>query len=159
MSKNNVAKDLPVLPQVSINRLFEAPVDLVFSMWTKPEYLIKWWGPQNNVNSICEMELRPGGTIRIVMNMEDGGVIHVHGIFNEVIAPCRLVFTTIKEDETGTARMEVLHTVSLTEEKAGTRMVMNVVIVKTGPEFIDSCQDMETGWNQCLGRLAEQLLK
>jgi uncharacterized protein YndB with AHSA1/START domain len=150
---NNASKQ-----QVLINRMFEAPIDLVFSMWTNPEYLARWWGPKNNINPVCEMNVWPGGSIRIVMQMEDGQLIQVTGVFDEISAPGRLVFTTIKEDENGDDRMEVVHTVTLTEENGKTRLTMKVDVIKTSPVFSTSCQGMELGWNQSFDRLAEQLI-
>jgi len=147
----------PARPQVSITRVFEAPIDLVFSMWTNAEYLARWWGPKNNTNSACEMDARPGGAIKIVMQMEDGLVVHVDGVFNEVSAPHRLVFTILKEGEAGKTGLEVLHTITLTEADGKTTQIMKVIIVRSSPEFSTSCQGMELGWNQSLDRLAEQL--
>ncbi|MDB5023584.1 MAG: hypothetical protein JWP78_1339 [Mucilaginibacter sp.] len=156
MLNNNEFVNSPAKQEVLITRIFEAPIDLVFSMWTNPEYLARWWGPKNNTNSACEMDVRPGGAIKIMMQTGDGQVIQVTGRFNEIDAPYRLVFTTTK-DQNGNAGLEVLHIVTLTEEKGKTRLVMKVAIIKTRPEFITSCQGMDLGWNQSFDRLAEQL--
>ena len=158
MLNNKEGVNIPSKQHILITRIFEAPIDLVFSMWTNPEYLARWWGPKNNINPVCEMDVQPGGSIKIIMQTEEGQRIDVIGVFNEISAPDRLVFTTIKDDENGNARMEVLHTVILTEENGKTRLIMNVAIIKSGPEFITSCQGMELGWNQSFDRLAEQVI-
>jgi uncharacterized protein YndB with AHSA1/START domain len=157
MYSNEEHINIPARQQVLITRVFEAPIDLVFSMWTNPEYNARWWGPKNNINPVCELDVRPGGSIKIIMQMEDGHLIPVIGIFNEISGPNRLVFTTMEVDENGIARMEVLHTVTLAEENGKTKLTMKVVIIKSSPEFTTSCQGMELGWNQSFDRLAEQL--
>jgi uncharacterized protein YndB with AHSA1/START domain len=156
LSKNDFIAG-PAKQQVLVTRIFDAPIDLVFSMWTNPEYLAIWWGPKNNTNPVCEMDVRPGGTIRIAMQMENTQLVYVTGIFNEVSPPNRLVFTTLK-DENGEAGLEVLHTVTLTEAYGQTKLCMSVTIIKTSPEFMTSCQGMEAGWNQSFDRLAELLI-
>jgi uncharacterized protein YndB with AHSA1/START domain len=144
--------------QALIDRVFEAPIDLVFSMWTNPEYLARWWGPKDNVNPVCEMDARPGGLIKILMRTRDGELIPVSGIFNEVRPPERLVFTTMREDKSGTARMEAVHTVTLKQENGKTRLIMLVEVTKPGPEFVSSCQGMELGWGQSFDRMAAQMV-
>jgi uncharacterized protein YndB with AHSA1/START domain len=159
MVKNDELITDPQKQQVLITRVFEAPIDLVFSMWTNPEYYKIWWGPKNNTNPVCEMDVRPGGAIKIIMSTGDNRVIPVTGVFNEISIPDRLVFTTMENDKDGNALLEVLHTVDLTEAEGITRLVMKVEVIKSGPDFTTSCQGMKLGWNQSFDRLAEQLLK
>ncbi|HMH22822.1 MAG TPA: SRPBCC domain-containing protein [Puia sp.] len=148
----------PAKQQVLVTRIFEAPVDLVFSMWTNPEHHKRWWGPKNNTNLVCEMDVRPGGPIIIIMQTGDGRTIPVTGIFNEVSPPNRLVFTTMENDGHGNTLMEVSHTVTLTEENGKTRLIMTIVVLQSSPGFVTSCQGMELGWNQSFDRLAEQMI-
>jgi uncharacterized protein YndB with AHSA1/START domain len=47
--------------QLSITRLINAPRELVFEVWTKPEHIKEWWGPNGFTNTIFNMDVKPGG--------------------------------------------------------------------------------------------------
>lgn len=158
MAIKNDLIDNPVKHQVLITRIFDAPRELVFSMWTNPQYLAKWWGPKDFTNPVCEMDVHKGGAIKIVMQAPDGSKIPVTGVFQEILESERIVFTTMKIDESGNAELEVLNTVTFSEENGKTKLVMKAVVVKSTPEAVASLQGMETGWNQSLDRLAETLV-
>ena len=75
-----------------IERDFDAPRALVFAAWTDPKHLGQWWGPEH-YQSRCEVDLRPGGAFRIVM-LRDGVEYPMDGVYREIAAPERLVYTT-----------------------------------------------------------------
>ncbi len=54
---------LPNERTVTITRVFDAPRELVFRMWTESEHMAQWWGPQCFTNPVCEIDVRPGGKI------------------------------------------------------------------------------------------------
>ena len=58
--------------ELTVTRVFDAPRELVFTMWTDPEHMAQWWGPQGFTNPVCEMDVRVGGAIRIHMRGPDG---------------------------------------------------------------------------------------
>jgi uncharacterized protein YndB with AHSA1/START domain len=58
--------------EVEFERTFNAPVDKVWQAWTDAEQLKKWWGPANVIITDCEVELKVGGRIYIVMEATEG---------------------------------------------------------------------------------------
>jgi len=86
---------------VVITRVFDAPRELVFKAWTDAKHLAQWWGPKGFTNPICEVDARPGGNLRIVMRAPDGAEHPMTGVFREVTAPERLVFTSAAVDRDG----------------------------------------------------------
>ena len=96
--------------EVTLTRLIEAPRTLVWAAWTEPEQMAKWWGPHHFTNPVCEMDVRPGGVIRIVMRAPDDapaqfrGDHPMTGIFHEVVEPERIVFTSAVDDASGNQR-------------------------------------------------------
>ena len=106
---------------VVITRVFDAPRTLVFQAWTEPKDLARWWGPHGFTNPMCEVDVKPGGTIRIVMRGPDGTDYPMRGVFREILQPERLVFTAVAEDANGHARIEALTTVTFAEHGAGTK--------------------------------------
>jgi uncharacterized protein YndB with AHSA1/START domain len=60
-------------------------------MWTDPHHVAQWWGPHGFTNPVCEMDVRPGGALRIVMRAPDGTDYPMTETFREIAAPERLV--------------------------------------------------------------------
>ncbi len=80
-------------PVFVISRTFDAPRELVFSAWTDPAQLMHWWGPEGFNVPLCEIDARPGGAFRIVMNAPDGNDYPLKGFYREVVEPERLVYS------------------------------------------------------------------
>src|SRR4029078_1098248 len=74
-----------------IERVFDAPRERVFDMFTKPEHLQKWWGPKMVGIGVAEFEARPGGKIFMGAHFE-GGVNYIAESVREIEPPSRLVF-------------------------------------------------------------------
>ena len=117
----------------------------------------KWWGPKDFTNPVCKLDARIGGAIRIVMQGPDGTRYPMSGFFTEIIEPEKIVFTSIKEDDDGNAELEVLNTVTFTDMNGKTQMTMKAVIVRETPAACGAVDGMNTGWNQSIDRLAENL--
>jgi uncharacterized protein YndB with AHSA1/START domain len=136
-----------------ITRVFDAPRDLVFKAWTDPAHLARWWGPERFTNPRCELDLRPGGAIRIDMRSPDGTVYPMAGTFEEIVAPERLVFRSAALNEKGEALFEVLTTVTFAQEADKTKLTMRAHVTKTTAEAEQHLLGMEAGWTQSLQRL------
>src|ERR1700720_2154803 len=98
--------------ELVFTRVFDAPRSLVFAAWTDPKHMAAWWGPKGFTNPVCELDVRPGGVIRIDMRGPDGTVYPMTGAYREVVAPERLVFTASALDEKGRPLFEVLNTLT-----------------------------------------------
>jgi len=93
-----VAKDTSGRELV-ITRLINAPRELVWEVWTKPEHVKHWWGPDGFTNTIHEMEVKPGGVWRFMMHGPNGIDFPNKIVFNEVKKPDLLVYTHSSDDE------------------------------------------------------------
>jgi len=71
-------------------RSFDAPAELVFEAWTKPEHLRCWWDAAGGPLSVCEVDLRPGGSFRFVSQSHPD--MPFTGVYLEIAPPQRLVF-------------------------------------------------------------------
>lgn len=145
--------------EITLTRVYDAPRALVFKAWTDPELIARWWGPKMFTNPVCEVDARPGGRLRIVMRAPDGNDYPMRGVFKEVVAPERLVFTNIAVDAQDQPIIEGLTTVLFAEEGGKTR----VTVQTRGTAKVDYArqylQGMEMGWSQSLEKLAELLLE
>lgn len=77
--------------ELVLTRILDAPHERVFQAWTTR--LSEWWGPHGMTTPFCEMDLRPGGVFRTVMRAPDGTEYPTSGVFLEVTANERIVFT------------------------------------------------------------------
>jgi uncharacterized protein YndB with AHSA1/START domain len=73
-------------------RLFDAPRELVFKLWTDPKHLAQWWGPRGFITTTFEQSICPGGVWRLVMQGPDGKDYHNRITYLEIDEPRRLVF-------------------------------------------------------------------
>jgi uncharacterized protein YndB with AHSA1/START domain len=103
--------------------------------------------------------VRPGGAIRIHMRGPDGTVYPMTGVYNEVVEPERLVFTSAALDADGNPMFEVLTTVTFAEQGGKTKQIMRARVINTTAQAAPYIAGMEQGWTQSLERLAESLAK
>lgn len=80
-------------PVVEVVRTIEAPREEVFRAWTDPEVLRRWWGPGEFTCPEAKVDLRPGGSYRLVMQPTAGDPMVLTGTYREVEPPARLVYT------------------------------------------------------------------
>jgi uncharacterized protein YndB with AHSA1/START domain len=80
---------------VQVKRTFAAPREKVFQAWTDPKIMTKWFARCKNCPpaQIQEADVRPGGRYRVVVVDEKGKAYRGRGVYREVRAPERLVFT------------------------------------------------------------------
>lgn len=76
-----------------IERVFDAPRELVWRAWTEPAHVARWWGPRGFTTRVEALDLRPGGRSHYVMIGPDGAEYPASGTFREVVAPERIVTT------------------------------------------------------------------
>jgi uncharacterized protein YndB with AHSA1/START domain len=143
--------------ELVITRVFDAPRSLVFKAWTDPEHVAQWWGPHGFTNPVCELDVRPGGAIRIHMRQPDGTVYPMTGVYQEIVEPERLVFTSAALDKDGKPLFEILHTVTFVEQGGKTTQTMQARVIKTTAAAPPYLAGMEVGWTQSLERLTAYL--
>ncbi|HVY72130.1 MAG TPA: SRPBCC domain-containing protein [Verrucomicrobiae bacterium] len=78
---------------LQVRRGFNAPREVVFDFWTKPERMRTWFCPAEFSPQHAEADLRPGGAYSIQMRQPDGELLTALGVYREVRKPERLVFT------------------------------------------------------------------
>lgn len=139
--------------ELVITRVFDAPRELVFKVWTDPKHLSKWWGPHHFTIPVCEVDVRPGGRMLIHMQGPDGTVHPMTGEYREVVELEKVVFLGRVPDEKGESLFEVLTTVTFAEEGGKTRLNLLAQVVYARPEAAPFLSGMEEGWKQSLERL------
>ena len=147
----------PARREVTITRIIDAPRALVFKMWTDPKHMAQWWGPRGFTNPVCELDARPGGALRIVMRAPYGVDYPMVGTFREIVAPQRLVFTAVAQDNDGNPLLETLTTVTFAEHGDKTRLTVQASAVGLVAHATTMLDGMEAGWTQTVDRLEEHV--
>lgn len=142
-------------PELVITRVFDAPRPLVFQLWTEREHAMRWWGPKNFTTTVLEMDPRPGGTWRARMRSPEGKEYSQRGIFREIVAPERLVFTFVWEGASSgdDAGHEMVVTVTFADRGGKTEMTFRQGVFKS----VQSRNGHVEGWTECFDRLDEYL--
>lgn len=78
--------------ELRISRLLNAPIELVWEVWTDPDHIRNWWGPVGFTNTITKMEVRPGGEWDLIMHGPDGTDYVNKSVFREVIRHKKIVY-------------------------------------------------------------------
>ena len=150
---------------VTIERSFDAPVDLIWLMWTDPEHFAAWYGPDGATIPSAKMDVRVGGTRLVSMQVQtpDGPMqMWFTGEYREVVENERLVYTESMSDENGNvlspedlgmpAGHPTTTEVRVELEDVGGRTTM--VMTHAG---VPSDSPGATGWAMALDKLAAHL--
>jgi uncharacterized protein YndB with AHSA1/START domain len=116
----------PTDREIVMTRVFDAPRELIFDAWTKPELVKRWLlGPPGWTMPVCEIDLRVGGAYRFEWLGQDGTVMGMSGVYREIMFPERIVSTQLfDQDWTGG---ETLGTLVLVEHGGKTTLTNTVL--------------------------------
>lgn len=78
-----------------LKRTLDAPIDLVWEVWTDPKHIAQWWGPNGFTNTISKMDMQAGGEWNLVMHGPDGTDYDNKCIFREVEQNKKIVYEHI----------------------------------------------------------------
>jgi uncharacterized protein YndB with AHSA1/START domain len=147
--------------ELTLERVFDVPRELVWKAWTDPEMIKQWWGPDNVTIPACEIDLRVGGKVYIVMEAGEamgpykGTQWPMLGMFTVVEPNTKLSYDVQAWTEGDKEETTIDQTTEMTlsEENGKTKMVVKAVIHKTGPKAEMAVQGMEAGFTQQLEKL------
>ena len=159
--------------ELVITRIFDAPVQLVWKMWTDADLCKKWWGPRGFTSPFCEIDFRVGGKflncMKAKQEIEGPDIwkkgIWSTGIYKEIVLYEKIVYTDSFADEKGSVvpatyygmnkdfPLEMLVTVTFAERGGKTEMTLRHKGIPAGADTEGANQ----GWNQSFDKLAESL--
>jgi uncharacterized protein YndB with AHSA1/START domain len=144
---------------VELTRVFDAPRVLVWKAWSDPKMMAQWFGPKQFTNPECELDVRVGGNLRIVMHEPDGADYPVKGVFREVVVHERLVFTNIAIDKDGNHLLEGKTTVTFAERDGKTTFTLKTYAVGRVPIALQMLTGMKAGWTQSIDKLEKLVMR
>jgi uncharacterized protein YndB with AHSA1/START domain len=135
-----------VKPSLTLKRRLKAPPAKVFAAWTDPEKVKRWMGPGNVEAVSAESDVRVGGRYRWVMRAPSGEEYDVSGVYREIVANEKLVFTWAWKSA---PESETLVTVLLEPDGDGTLLTL------THEQFADedARNRHQGGWNGALDKM------
>jgi uncharacterized protein YndB with AHSA1/START domain len=137
---------------ISLTRTLPARRELVFSAWTRPELMARWFFPDPSWTSSVSAELRVGGHYEVSMRDTEGGVHLQFGEYREIVPVSRLVFTWTCPD-LGVKDSIVI--VELKDRGARTELLLTHEL----PPDPKIRREHAGGWTGCLGNLESLLAK
>jgi len=139
--------------EITVTRVFDAPRELVFAMWTDPKHVAQWWGPNGFSSTIQSMDVRPGGVWDFVMHGPDGVEYPNKIIYREVVKPERLVYSHVSGPL-------FQMTVTFADDGGKTRLTARMLFESAAlrDQTVKQVGAVE-GLKQTLGRLGEHVAK
>jgi uncharacterized protein YndB with AHSA1/START domain len=151
-----------------LERTFDAPRDLVFTMFKDPAHLARWWGPRGWEVPVCTVDFRPGGVWHYCMKCTDRAQGDFFGmeswgkaVYKEIVEPERLVYTDYFSDADGTENPDMPATeVTMEFIDLGGRTKIVSRSTYVSPEALRTVMDMGMlrGITETWDRLEEHLL-
>ena len=144
----------PTEREIHIERIFDAPRERVFAVYTDPELIPQWWGPRDTTAVVDHMDVKPGGRWRFAVASADGSQTGFRGTYREITPPERIVQTFEWEGMPGHVSVE-----TATFEDLGDRTKVTVVAQFHTTEERDGmlASGMERGLNETYSRLDDVL--
>ena len=148
------------------SRMFDAPRDLVFKVWSEADHLAKWWGPKGMEFVVGKLEFRPGGMFLYCMKYPGGAGMWGKFVYREISPPERMVFVNSFSDASGnTTRapfapdfpMEVLTVVTFGEKDGKTLVTLRGAAINATPAEREKYKAMTTSMQNGFGGTFDQL--
>jgi uncharacterized protein YndB with AHSA1/START domain len=149
MAENDLAKRT-----LTLKKKFDAPIELVWEAWTRPEHVAQWWGPKGMSINVVEHNFKVGGKWKYVMPMPNGGEFISEGIYSEIVALEKIVTTANFRPMTEGVEIRVIF------QRDGDKTDFTFSVVHPTEEYCRKQEEMGfyNGWGSTLTRL-EAFLK
>ncbi|MBX3114497.1 MAG: SRPBCC domain-containing protein [Fimbriimonadaceae bacterium] len=159
--------------EFTITRIFNAPQDLMFKLWSDPNHLDKWFGPSGSRITQSKMEARPGGFYHYRLEMPDGMEVWGRFQYQELSPNDRLIWIASFSDENGGITRhpmapdwpaEMMTIVTFQPENEGkTRVTVSTIPHNSSQletdTFIKAMDSLDKGWGGTLDRLEEYIIR
>ncbi|TDF91053.1 SRPBCC domain-containing protein [Paenibacillus piri] len=158
--------------ELVITRVFHAPRELVFKVWSEAEHLRNWWGPKGFELSVAGLDFRPGGYFHYSMQSPDGYQMWAKFVYHEIEASERIVWVTSFSDEEGNVvrapfsakyPLEIRNVLTLSENNGTTTITLRGGPINATAEeqsfFTGMFESMKQGFGATFDQLEQYLAK
>lgn len=145
-----------------MERVFNAPRELVFTAFSACEHVVHWWGPTGWTLPVCQMDFRPGGVWFYCMRGPGGEDACGKATYHEIVKPERIVYTDAFADVDGNVLSEMpemVITLTFTEQAGKTRLTSRTEFASVADKEATLAMGMVEGFTETLDRLEAYLAK
>ncbi len=153
--------------ELKITRIFNAPIETLFRMWTDSNHLKRWWAPNGFMMDIARIDLRPNGILLYKQTSSEGQEMWGKFVYQEVVKPTKLVFiNSFSDDNALTVRapfysswpLEIMNTLTLKSEIDGrTTLTIQGMPVTISEEELDTFKREHEGIKEAFANTFDQL--
>ncbi|HTT58417.1 MAG TPA: SRPBCC domain-containing protein [Acidimicrobiales bacterium] len=145
-ANGSTSVEFPNNLEIVATRDFDAPIELVFDVITKPEHIVNWFPAFEDTMTVCTVDLRVGGAYHFVCVTKEGVECSFRGTYLELTPPTRLVDTWQFEGWPG---VEAFETVELTEVNGVTKMTNTLAFRdQAGRDHMTKTDGFEDSFNK-----------
>lgn len=155
--------------ELRIERVFDAPRQLVWKVWTTPELIMQWWGPEYFTSPICIVDLQVGGKYLFCMRGPDGTDYWSGGMYKEIVPFEKIVCVDAFANEAGEPIDPTAYgfdpifpkenVVTITFEEVGEKTKITILYVVESEAVLEIMRrvQMKEGWETSLNKFAVAL--
>lgn len=138
---------------LTIEKTFNAPVQVVWDAWTKAEHILKWWAPPGMDLQVLAHDFKVGGQWKYSMPMPDGSEFISEGTYTEIVLHEKIVTSADFKPMTHDVEMQIYF------EADGEKTKFTLSVVHATPEYCKRQEEMGfyNGWGSALERLGGAL--
>lgn len=134
---------------LSLEKIFDVPLELVWEAWTNSEHIMKWWAPQGMDLKVMEHNFKVGGKWKYSMPMSNGSEFISEGVYKEIVEMEKIVTTADFRPMTENVELHALF------ERLGSQTKFTFSVIHETEEY---CQQQEkmgsyNGWGSAFNRL------
>lgn len=141
--------------EIIIDRIVDAPRELVWEAWTQREHIDRWWGPDGFTTTTHEIDVRVGGIWRFIMHGPDGVDYNNRIVYREITPPERLVYGHDDDGEGATG--DFMSTVTFDDLGGTTRVTLRALFSSKAERDRVWEDGAKEGGMQMLARMAEHV--
>ena len=136
---------------VTIERIFEAPIALVWQAWTQPDHIAQWWGPKGMKTRVLAHDFKVGGQWKYAMAMQDGNDFISEGTYLEIKEPNLIRTTADFKPMTEGVELEIY----LEQVDNSTKFTFKVIHATEAYKIQQEKMGIYNGWGSAFDRLQE----
>ncbi|HTA77712.1 MAG TPA: SRPBCC domain-containing protein [bacterium] len=138
-------------------RIFKAPRQMIFEVFTQPKHLVHWWAPKPFTMPRCEVDLRPGGEWNYLFRSPEGAEHDCQAIYRVVESPSKLVMESSVPNAKGTPFFTIRQTILLVDKGAETELILEMKVLQVNPGGEPFLEGAKQGFGMTLANLEEYL--
>ena len=136
---------------LSLQRIIDAPIAIVWEAWTQPDHIAHWWGPKGMKTKVIEHDFKAGGSWKFTMEMPNGSEFISEGVFSEIVPLEKIITSAEFKPMTTGVQLQAFF------EAQGEKTIFTFNVVHPTEEYCKQQEQMGfmNGWGSVFNNLEE----